>query len=641
MKTVPLLALLAILASSVFAAQPPVPSASLVIKPVTQNPCLLIDPEDIPAVKRRFEALPDRPEPRKMEPALYGLLYGDEAFKKKTAADFMESVRQSFGTGFPVYRRYNETLYRYDVIASFGCLTDAEKKEFRDLMVKGAIHYTGGDPAQFPTGNDTCNRWTDQVMVAGLVGLSFPDEPLANAWVTYAVNQIKYQLDHGLWEGAWNEVPRYHNWTLLLYSGFFQALQRRTGVDFYAHPNTKLLLDWYLRFSSPLVRFPGVPAWPTEGEPTLPAWGDSNYGAHFQVLAMFAPHYASSDPAFAKRLMWMWRRGGSRMQGGWHFGLTFPQQADPTLPDAPQTLGTAFCRTPGYLLMRTGSAHPDEIGVYFRGGKRGLHPRADLGSFDLFAYGVPLVLGSQSASYGSPEHEGWHRSALSSNVVVFGGKSRERTDHGKVEAFGTNAAGDYVVANLSGKNPDGQPFQWHRHVLFVKPDYLVIWDNLSGPLPAQWFLHTTANRLEWEPQRVICHTPWQVDLDVQVLSPATKLVPNEQEGRFGDWNPKDPQRKKSDPYPFTLLKYFTVAAKPGQGFLTVLHPRKAEGKPISATLLEASPAKASLRVEMNGRVDQITLSASAGAQIQSGIQSMVKFPMQVSGDTEPRPDARP
>ena len=121
-----------------------------------------------------------------MDAALYGLLYGDEAFKRTTTAAFMVDARKRFtvkpGGEYPSYRRYNEMLYRYDIVASFGFLTREEQNEFRDLMVAGAYYFVGDDPAKFPSketphlngtenpeGNSTSNRWTDQFMVAALV----------------------------------------------------------------------------------------------------------------------------------------------------------------------------------------------------------------------------------------------------------------------------------------------------------------------------------------------------------------------------------------------------------------------------------------------------------------------------------------
>jgi len=388
------------------------------IRPVTQRPCLLMDAADIPEGRRRWESIPNRPDAKHMDATLYALLYGDAAAKKKATVEFMADVRRIFGgpgkNQLWAQRRVNELLYKYDVIASFGFLTKAEQQEFEDDAVRFAKFEVGDNPArfpspqtpstnglEFPTGFSTCNRWPDRFLGAALVGLNFPDQPLAKAWVRYACQQIQFMLKQGDWDGAWNEVPRYHNWTMMLFSTLFEALQRRTGVDFYQDPNTKALLDWYVRFSSPLVRFPETTKSNPVGEPTLPVWGDSNYGSAFTVPAMFAPHYAVSDPAFSKRLMWMWRRAGSPFQHGWQFDWMFPLLTDPSLPDEPQTLGSDFCQKFGYVLLRSGFNTPDETVIYMRGGQHGItHQRSDLGSIDLFSQGIPLALGSESGPYG-------------------------------------------------------------------------------------------------------------------------------------------------------------------------------------------------------------------------------------------------
>jgi hypothetical protein len=625
---------------------------NLTIQPVLKRPCLLIDPDDIPAVKRRFELLPDRPtaDPRKMNAALYGLLYGDETFRKNASAEFMRDVHRMFdvkpGASLSEYRRHNERLYQYDLIASFGHLGQKDQDDFRNFMVRAAEFCTGNDPAKFPSpstpshngtefpnGFSTSNRWTDQVMVAALTGLNFPDLPLAKAWVQYAVDQIQFQLDNGVWDGAWNEVPRYHNWTVLLFSGFFQVLQRRTGIDFYQHPNTKALLDWYVRFSSPLVRFPETTKHNPAGEPTLPAWGDSNYGPNFEACAMFAPHYASTDPVLSKRLMWMWRRAGAPFQHGWNFDYTFPLQIDPTLPDAPQMLGSAFCRRPGYVLLRSGFDTPGETAVTARFGQRGLwHPRSDLGSIDVFSQGIPLALGAQSGPYRAPEIL-WNRSQQANNVVVFGGKSRDRTESsGKLIAFQSSPQVDYTVGDLS--RYEGESFQWRRHLLLVKhPDYLVVWDETSSSMPAEWFLHTTAERLEWQSSVVTCHTAYGADLDVHVLAPARALVPNEKEGPFGSWLYDNPKKGKEDPYPFLKLKYFTVSANPEEQFVVLLDPRKTGEAGVKATLVSHDRHGVRLRIDAGLDVDTIQL-ATGGATFTRGGSAPVELPMRVSGNTE-------
>lgn len=605
----------------------------LVLKPIAARPCLLCEPGDVPALKRRFEALVGHPPaaPRKLDPALYGLLYGDEAFRRQACADFagprLAPFRVKPGGEYPGYRRYNEMLYFYDVIASFGYLTPAQHTEFRELMVAGAVHYIGAPPRKMGETEGYSNRSVDQALVGVLTGLNFPDHPLAPAWVQFGVTLLRDSLDKMVLEGAWNEVPRYHNWTLLLDVCAFEALRRRTGMDLFQTPNLKALLDWYVRFSSPLVRFPSTVQANPRGEPTTPAWGDSNYGPMFQALAMYAPHYAQTDPAFSRRLMWMWRRAGSPYQHGWQFDLAFPLLADPSLPDEPQTLGSAFCRTLGYALLRSGFDTPDETAVIVRGGRRGaLHPRADLGSLDLFSCGIPLALGSQSGPYREPEIL-WNRSQQSNNCVVFGGQSRDRTDcSGTVDAFFTSPTVDYFVADCSKPGA----FRWRRHLLLAKqPDYVVVWDEIASAQSAQWFWHTTAERYVWDAHRVSCRTAYGADLDVHVLLPAAPLTPNEQAGPFGSWLYDNPAKGKEDPYPFTKLKYFALAARPDEHFLVVLHPRHSDASALAPRLVSSSTDRVMLAIG----ADTVTLGRDGGTFVRGG--TSVALPLRVDGPTEP------
>ena len=230
----------------------------------------------------------------------------------------------------------------------------------------------------------------------------------------------------------------------------------------------------------------------------------------------------------------------------------------------------------------------------------------------------------------------WNRSQQSNNVVVFGGKSRDRREaSGKIDAWFTSPQVDYAVADCSRpsskwvKEPDS--FFWRRHVLLVKqPDYLVVWDEISSPMASEWFLHTTAEKFVWEKNRITSHTAYNADLDIHVLSPAGPLVPNEMEGRFGSSmeDPKQPGifKGKSDPYPFHKLKYFSLPAKSGEHFITVLHPRKPDGAPLKATLVSASREKIILSIALNGRKDTVTLTTT-GASYQRDATPALTIPM--------------
>ena len=259
--------------------------AEVIPKPITEHPCLLFDASDVPRVRRTVETL-EAAFPgdfRRPDSALIGMIRDDPEARRRATAGFLSEVRThlggdvvaKFGPDNNPYsplrrmRRLNELIYEYDVVVSFGLLSESEKREFREDAVRAVKFLLGADPKRFPSpespstnglenpeGYSTCNRWADQFSGAVELGLLFPDEPLAKDWVNYGLGQIQYMLDHGDWDGAWNEVPRYHDTTLRIFLPLFLALQRRAGVDFFQHPHLKPLLEWYVRFSSPLVRFP-------------------------------------------------------------------------------------------------------------------------------------------------------------------------------------------------------------------------------------------------------------------------------------------------------------------------------------------------------------------------------------------------
>jgi hypothetical protein len=179
-----------------------------------------------------------------------------------------------------------------------------------------------------------------------------------------------------------------------------------------------------------------------------------------------------------------------------------------------------------------------------------------------------------------------------------------------------------------------EAFHWRRHLLLVKqPDYLVVWDEIVSPMPSEWFLHTTAERLVWEKERVTCRTAYNADLDVHVISPAGALVPNEKEGPFGSWLYDNPKRGKEDPYPFMKLKYFTIPARPGQSFVTILHPRKPADPGLRTSVLSASPKSVAIRIVLGERTDLIRLEADGGSFQRNG-SAAVALPMRVDDNTK-------
>jgi hypothetical protein len=612
-----LLALLLLIPSLTCAAEDPALPPHWPLPPVTAHPNLLFTAADAPAIRSRLskefggiEKIGDR--------NLAVFFTGDEAAKRQATADFVvywkkysERWQKDNLEDHPEWidgvalRGVRRSLLLYDVVASYGYLTPAQTREFRDGLVR-AIEFAIGHDAAHPriTTSDkfrTMNIWTDIVAAAGLTGLAFPELPQSRPWIEFAVREINRQLAQYVWDGCWHESPRYHAAMLEIVGVFFEVLERRTGVNLFVHPQFQAMLDWLVRFQTPLDRAAGPSLGHPEGVALLPGIGDSSWVAHsFGVAAMFAPHYVKSHPRLAGRIMWTWQRAGRPWEGDsveWARLLI-----DPAIPAVPSVLGSDLSAGKGYVVMRSGFATPDEIWFLLRCGnasRSGSHDNADWNAFNLYAFGAPLALDSAAGAYSDPRHKAWHDKAVAHNTVVFGDRSQERKD-GKILTWITRPELDYSVSDASV--PAGVK-KFIRHVLFVKPAYFVIWDEIVSTESAAWMLHTPATQFEWSEHRVRCVSPWQADLDVQVVWPQTPLQPGTKKGKYSDWKEDQQQR---DPHPFQYQDYFGIPNAPGRDFLVVLHPVK-PGAPALTVRDVGHAGQPALEITDGTRTDRIEL----------------------------------
>ncbi len=585
------------------------------LKPVTEHPSLFLSPGDAPMIKARLvrefgtiEKIGNR------DVAVF--LAGDEAAKRRATADFIaywkkysERWRKDNLEDRPDWidgvalRGVRRSLLRYDLVASYGYLTADQAREFRDGLVR-AVEFAIGHDAANPRITTspkfrTMNIWTDIVCAAGLTGLAFPELPQARGWVEFAVREINLQLANYVWDGCWHESPRYHAAMLEIVGMFWHVLERRTGVNLFSHPQFRAMLDWPTRFQTPLDRAAGSTLGRPEGVALLPGIGDSSWVAHsFGVAALFASHYVQSDPRLASRILWTWHRAGRPWDGDsveWAHVLI-----DPAIPFQPEQLGSDLSAGKGYVVMRSGFNTPEEIWFLLRCGnatRSTSHDNADWNAFNLYAFGAPLALDSGSGAYSDPRHKAWHDKAVAHNLVVFGGRSQERRD-GKILTWITRPELDYSVSDASAA---AGVKKFVRHVLFVKPDYFVIWDEIAASEPAAWMFHTPATKFDWSEHRVRATTPWDAAVDVHVVWPAAPLKPGTAKGKYSDWKEDQKQR---DPHPFQWQDYFGIPNAAGRDFLVVLHPTR-PGAP-SLTVRDRSPAGApALEIGVDGRTDRV------------------------------------
>ena len=228
---------------------------------------------------------------------------------------------------------------------------------------------------------------------------------------------------------------------------------------------------------------------------------------------------------------------------------------DPALPGQAQDLGSAFCREPGYVLMRSGFDTPDETVLPSAAASRditaGTIAAPSISLATAFRSRSALNLGLDPRPRNLVEPIGRNRTTTShssepSNCrpILVHSKGVFYQRHGRLSRHGLRPSGKQV-------RESGRRIQVDRHVLLAKqPDYVVVWDQCTSPMPSKYFLHTTASKIEWDKNKITSHTDYGADLDVQVLLPKVPLVPNEKEGPFGSWFYADPPRGKEVPIPF-------------------------------------------------------------------------------------------
>ncbi len=123
------------------------------------------------------------------------------------------------------------------------------------------------------------------------------------------------------------------------------------------------------------------------------------------------------------------------------------------------------------------------------------HSHADQNSFYLSVGGRALVIpsGYYGPVYGMPHHAQWTRSSKANNTILVNGDGqamRDFTASGSIKKFINTEKMAYVCGDAAPAYK-GALTKFDRHVLYIRPGFFVILDDLEAPQPStfQWMLH--------------------------------------------------------------------------------------------------------------------------------------------------------
>jgi hypothetical protein len=144
--------------------------------------------------------------------------------------------------------------------------------------------------------------------------------------------------------------------------------------------------------------------------------------------------------------------------------------------------------------------------------------------FELYAYGEPLLIRTGTRElHGSPHHREWVWATKSCNSITVNGvgeKPNRSAAVGRVRTFEHTADFDYVVGEAGEAYDDDVLLRYDRHLLFVRPDLIVVMDDLQAPEASsfEYLLHAPVEMQVAEGQQIALQVGDSA-LSVNLLTP--------------------------------------------------------------------------------------------------------------------------
>lgn len=478
---------------------------------------------------------------------------------------------------------------------AYSALTEADRAVVRNVMLRratdawksGEIGY-GTKHLNSPYESHANRCWHKLAECA----LAFYGElPQATDWLDYAVN--KFYAAYPVWsddDGGWHEGASYSEGYMVKIVWWLAVSKSALGIDGFKKPYFAQVGDFLMYMSPP-------------GSPNM-GMGDLSYHPQGRgaggYLEMFCR--AMNGPGQHGQYWQWWKKawGMGDQEGilGVLYAANMPEAPEPKVPTAlPQSkvfhgIGQASLHT--NLLNAAEDVH-----FHFKSSPMGSqsHGHNPQNCFQLTAYGETLLVACTYRDFhGSPFHYKWVHETSSQNAVLVDGKGQvlhTASPLGRIVEERLMPKFDYVVGDAAAAY-EGRLERYRRHVVFVKPDFIVLYDDLAAKEPAtfQFMLHGLSPfKIDAERSALLEERP-KAQVSVQYLSPLALAFK---------------QTDGFDPKPTTKLpNLWHVEAGTQQkakelGMLTVLAPAKAgQTAPFTAKRIESATALG-VQIERGGK----------------------------------------
>jgi hypothetical protein len=464
-------------------------------------------------------------------------------------------------TYYPAGQFTAQIAFAYDTL--YNQLSPNERQLVRKALVEKGIlpayrEYVVDDRVIANTSNWIEHSVAGALIAAAAIKGDGPDPDL-DLYINGLLDKLEKHLAASyLPDGSYGEGISYQEFDMETLGPALIALKRVFGLDYWNRSYVKDSL-WY-----PLSTL----ADPVSGCLDM---GDTHCPAGYSLAPVVT---ASRNPVFR------WYEDRVH-RSSWEDFLF----ADDTLkPQPPAAPGSRYFPTKGAVVFRTGW-RPDASILLFRAGPNFNHNHADQGSFLLRALGENLVTeAGYSDYYKDPYYASYFKQAAGHNTVLVDGDpaSQEVADTLLLLALHEYPRIDNVLLSAHFDALDselqqvyrGRLKQFTRRIVFLKPDYILVYDELVPEREAafDWLLHLPdVSRVTTEARDAI-YSGKTASLAVRFLSPSA-LNPRISDGHlpYTTFNPVAPAVVPAQP---AVLNATTTTSSEPVRFLAVLAPAK-------------------------------------------------------------------
>ena len=461
-------------------------------------------------------------------------------------------------------------------------------RRIRDAWVSGEVG--GGTGHINRPYNSHGNRTWHKIGESGIVFLG--EIPEAERWLDYALN--KYYTCYPVWaddDGGWHEGLSYFGGYMGKAVWWFQAAQAGLEIDPYKKPVLSSLCDFPLYLAPPHTPNMGF------GDLSYRAEVPASWGSFMEYFVRAGSAHGAENAPYWQWWFEQWKLRPATGVLGFLHALNLPRTpvAKPPI-DLPQSkvfegIGVASLHT---TLLDS----RDDVHLLFKSSPRGSasHGHNPQNTFQLNAYGDALLTTCVYRDYhGSEFHTKWAHQTVAHNAVLVNGKGQlphHARSKGRITAAKLGDEFDYVAGDAT-EAYEGRLLRAHRHILFLKPGLIVIFDDLAAPEPSdyQFMLHALSEFKLGETGTAAVQQPQSGAL-IRYL-PSSKL-------KFRQWDGFEPKTIRGSFPNQWHLEASTADKSKELTMLTVIAPHRGSLSPkLACSRLETETAIGA-QIEIDG-----------------------------------------